>query len=274
MTVLTPSPKKTSERLRKLSETPWYVKMLIYGRSGAGKTYLACTAEKPLVVLSEYNVSIPTLLALHRETGADPDIFEVTSWNDYMDAYKYAAANLSKYKTIVIDGITDLNYRVMREILDTGIAHKAEHDQDILEIGEYNKLHQRTMYAVKLFRDLPIDVVFTALEQDIKKEMITVPMITPKSTALLLPSQFNTVGNLIVKPKGNNNVRELQVHAQLTKEGKNPGGALSQVITSPNLATLIPEARKALQTMAQSSTPEAAAGVSAVTPCDTPCKAF
>lgn len=248
MPVMTISPHKAGARLRSLSETPIYVKALIYGDPGVGKTFLACTAKNPFLILSEWAVARPTLERLKKDRGTDPDTWFVNSMDDFLEAYKYVAANVQKYDTIVVDGVTDLNDRAIAEVLKSSIEsaanRKTAHDPDQLEIGDWGKVANKTLYAVKLLRDLPCDVVMTALVQDIKSEMCVGPMIAPKSAQKRLPAQFSMMGYLVAEHKpGKPSVRKLHLDSTLAYQAKNPGGALPSTVENPDLSVLFPQIR-------------------------------
>lgn len=242
MSVLAVEPLRASERMKSLSETPMYVKMLVYGDSGVGKTWLSCTAPEPLLILSDWAVARPTLERLRRDKGIDPMTIFVNSWDDFMDAYAYAASNVGKYKTVVVDSLTDLNTRAMREVLATATTRRNTHDPDQLEQSDWGKVANRTLYAVELFRDLPCDVVMTALAQEIKNEMFTAPLVAPKSAQKRLPAYFNAVGYLVAEQRpGKPSIRKLHMDLSLTFQAKNPGGALPPMIEEPDLSALFPQ---------------------------------
>lgn len=251
MAVMSVAPKKASEQMRALSDTPIYVKALVYGESGAGKTFLACTAPKPLLILSEWAVARPTLERLRKDRGVDPDTIFVNSWSDFMEAYKYAAGNITKYDTIVVDGLTDLNDRAIEEILAAAVAKTRQgvaHDPDQLEIGDWGKVGNRTLYAVRLFRDLPCNVVMTALAQETKGELFTGPMMSPKGAQRKLTAQFNMVGYLVAEQKpGKPSTRKLHVDMSHTFQAKNPGGALPSMVENPDLGVLFPKVTEFLK---------------------------
>jgi hypothetical protein len=253
MAVLGVSPQKASERLKSLSETPMYVKMLIYGDPGVGKTYAACTAPKPLLILSEWAIARLTLERLRIDKGIDPDTIYVNSWDDFLKAYAYAAANVSKYSTVVVDGLTDLNDRVIEEILKESVMSAASagrrvaHDPDQLEIGDWGKVSNRTLYAMRLFRDLPCHVVMTALAQEVRNEMFTAPLLQPKGALKRAAAHFNTVCYLVTEQKpGKPSTRKLYTDITHSFLAKNPGGALPAAVDDPDLGVLIPQIMNSL----------------------------
>lgn len=245
-TMLTVTPFKASERLKSLSETPIYVKALIYGEAGAGKTWTACTAPKPLLVISEWAMSRLTLERLRQDRGIDPDVIYVTSEDEAIEAYKYAKANADKYESFVLDGITDINDRIMWEVLDEvrGKVSSSgkKHDEEILEEGDWQRVLRRTTYILQLFRDLPGHTIVTALATE--EDMKIIPMIYPKSLRKRLSSQFNMVGYLTVEALGRPGaakvVRKLITEVGVAHQAKSPGGFVPPVVENPDLSKLIP----------------------------------
>lgn len=258
--VMKVTPVKASARLQSLGDTPMYVKALIYGEPGAGKTYLACTAKNPLLILSEWAVARPTLAQLQKERRIDPDTIFVQSWADFEEAYKYAKANADKYDTIIVDSITDLNDRAIEEVLKESVANSVSrqktHDPDQLEIGDWGKVANKTLYAVRLFRDLPCDVIMLALAQEVKGEMFTAPMASPKAVQKKLAANFNMVGYLMAEQQpGKTSVRKLHVDMTHLYQAKNPGGALGATITNPDMAVIINQIKEHLHYVKDNTVP-------------------
>lgn len=233
--VLTP-PKPP--KIKKVSARKVYVKALIYGEPGAGKTYLSCTAPKPLVLLTEPSVSDATMLAVQRDLGVDPDVWEINSWNDLEEAFDYLLSGQHDYETVILDSLTDLYRRVMRLTLEAAIERRSTHDPDVPEQGDWFRVQERIRYMVRMFRDLPMHVVFTALVMDVRNEMRRVPLVQPKSLAEELPAYCNLVGYLGVKEVDGAYVRKLLVEPTDVYAAKNPGGSLPPVVEKPNLATI------------------------------------
>lgn len=254
--VMTVKPNKAIERLMHKGGDPVHFKGLIYADFGVGKTYQLCMAPTPiLLILSEWAVAMPTVNAVKKLRGlkdSDIVVLKVNSWEDYMTAYAYAKANVHNFKTIGVDGLTDINQRAKEEVYADSVAmakrNSKEHIDDALEYGDWNKVGNRTIYGVRLFRDLPCDVLFTALAQDIAKEMVTTILVQPKHLLRLLPSYFNLVGYLTTEHKINKpSIRKLQVEPTVIIQAKNPGSALPPVIENPDMGVIIPQVKKFLE---------------------------
>ncbi|BCV23331.1 ATP-binding protein [Gelria sp. Kuro-4] len=231
------TPPKPS-KIKKVSARKMYVKGLIYGEPGAGKTYLACTAPKPLVLLTEPAVSDSTMLAVKRDLGVDPDVWEILEWNDLEEAFEYLQSAQHPYETVVIDSLTDLYRRVMRLTINNAVEKRPQHDPDVPEKGDWFRVQERVRYIARMFRDLPMHVIFTALVMDIRNEVRRVPLVQPKSLAQELPAYCNLVGYLGVQEINGEYVRKLLVEPTDVYAAKNPGGALPPIVENPNLRAI------------------------------------
>lgn len=137
--------------------------MLIYGEAGVGKTWLAGSASR---VPSMRNV-----LYLDAEAGKstlrehpDVEILPTKRWQDYINIYQALKAGGHNYGTVVLDSLSEIleqcKDQVMVEMkLD---PDNAERDEDIPSIREWGKLQVRLLRLIRLYRDLPMNVIFIA----------------------------------------------------------------------------------------------------------------
>ena len=94
---------KSSARVRKqivpASELPNRFRALIYGRSGAGKTRLASSAPKPLLIdiNEEGTASV--------RNDYDPPVYEVKFWNELTDVYWFLQEGDHNYETVILDAV-------------------------------------------------------------------------------------------------------------------------------------------------------------------------
>jgi len=238
---MTPDATDIRRRIKKISTQIIRPKVLVYANAGVGKSFLLATAPNPLILLTEPEVSMPTLKLVEKMYNLNFDTLDILTWDDLGDAYAMLAAGDHGYDTVCIDSATDLVRRLIERILGDAVAKRATHDPDILEQGDWNKVIEKLRQAIRAFRDLPMAVVMSALVLDIRSEMLKVPMVQPKTFALELPSYFNTVGYMgISTDESGNEVRKLLLSPTDEYVAKNPGGALPSVITNPNLAEMFP----------------------------------
>ena len=78
-------------------EIPSTVKMMIYGQAGMGKSTLALSAPKPLLL--DFDNGVKRINMSHLE---GVDIVQITTWQDVQQVLQ---ENLSAYETIVIDTV-------------------------------------------------------------------------------------------------------------------------------------------------------------------------
>ena len=76
---------------------PTTVKMMIYGQAGMGKSTVALSAPKPLLL--DFDNGVKRMNMAHLE---NIDTVQVTSWNDVQQVLQ---EDLSAYQTIVVDTI-------------------------------------------------------------------------------------------------------------------------------------------------------------------------
>src|SRR5215471_11264469 len=75
----------------------------IYGKSGTGKTTFSATFPKPILQLDIRDQGTDSI-ADHK----DIDLVEIDSWPTFEEVYYFLKENPKKYKTIVVDTITQL----------------------------------------------------------------------------------------------------------------------------------------------------------------------
>ena len=79
---------------------PATVKMMIYGQAGMGKTTLALSAPKPLLL--DFDNGVKRVNMAHLE---NIDTVQVESWSEIQTLLQQQQAELSPYLTIVVDTI-------------------------------------------------------------------------------------------------------------------------------------------------------------------------
>lgn len=245
-----------------LDNVETYVKMLVYGHPGAGKTYLCATAPDPLIIITEGDVSKVTLKKAKKDLGNKIQVVEIKSLDEFEELYNWLeGGGYENYKTICLDGLTEFQKLAAREIIQNNIERAKKikkvtdvalirYSEDVLEEGEWNILTNLTNRIISYLRNLPIDVVMTALVTSIKGEIMDGPYVQPAKLAKSISAQFNTVcylGTKITDDPKNPRVRVLVTDGTQDFIAKNPGGVLPVVIENPNLTEIFEIVRKGLE---------------------------
>jgi hypothetical protein len=230
------------------------VKMLVYGLSGSGKTVLAATMPRPVLIAAE-----PGALALRKANlealfgVGNPSIqynmpiIEIKTTDDLVEAHRWclSSAEAKAFDSIAIDSLSEIGEVVLnnakRQVKDPRQA--------------YNELIEKTEQCVRLFRDLPQKHVYMAAKMHpLKDEMTGVvkygPGMPGSKLGPNLPYFFDEVFRLGVNKDlaSNTSYRFLQTTADLQHEAKDRSGALKEM-EPPHLGIVI---NKIMQQTSQS----------------------
>ena len=229
----------TSPPITTVDESGWYVKGLVYGHPGAGKTYLGATMPKPLVLLTEGDVARPTILRAQRDLGTKIPVWPIRSIRDLEQAYLYLRSGNHEFESVVLDSITDMNRIVMEEVVGAAKARKAEHDPDMLELKDWSRVDQKMRKILRTFRDLVMLVLMLALAGEVMEGVIG-PALYPKGLRTEAAALFNFVAYLgrTKHPETEKEVRVL-IFGDATRQGKNPGGMVDPYVLEPNMGQII-----------------------------------
>lgn len=151
-------------QIREYTPTSHKVKALLYGASGSGKTSFAGTAQDALFLSAEGG-----LLSIADKRVSYVDIH---SFRDLEEALSYLQKNPTKFKTVIIDSISEINDIIMSEI-ERRTGRK-------MQIQDYGELAQKMKSILRRFRDLDMHVLFLGLEKIITDDDGKVIKIAPE----------------------------------------------------------------------------------------------
>ena len=95
--------KDLESRIQPVKLTPKILSMLVYGRSGTGKTTFAGTFPKPLLILDVNEIGTDSISNVE-----GIDVVRVREWSDFEDLYWYIKSKEGYYKTVVIDQVSSM----------------------------------------------------------------------------------------------------------------------------------------------------------------------
>lgn len=192
-------PAKAIIRVRKrivpASKLPKRFRACIYGPSGHGKTRFASTAPKPLLidVNDEGTDSV--------RNDFDPDVYEVKYWQEINEVFWFLQSGDHEYQSVIIDGATGLQSLCMKFVLGDEAARDASRDPDMPSRQIYNKVGELMKTQIINYRNLPMHVIFTALERkkatgdddDEDIEVFSSPQVSP-GVATTLEAAVGMIG--------------------------------------------------------------------------------
>jgi len=190
--------------IRKYKPQGHFVKALVYGPSGSGKTVFGATAPSPIFASAEGG-----LLSIAENQPAYTDI---KSMKDLKELHKFLLTGGHEFETVVIDSISEIN-----EIIKAEIEKRTGRS---LERGDWADLSKQLRDLLRMFRDLPMHVLFIALdhtEKDEEKNTRFVPMLNGKS-ATEVAAVMDIVGYMEVASDGTRSIVTTTQRRYLTKD--------------------------------------------------------
>lgn len=209
------------------------VKLVVYGRSGMGKTMLACTMPNPIILSAESG-----LLSLKRENiervwGKDnPSItyeipvIEIETVQDLIDAEVYLRTDpLGQLFNPVLDSAT--------EIAEQVLANAKKQVKDPRQA--YGELIEQMTRTIKAFRDLPGRHVLLNFKEERSKDegtglTLAGPSMPGQKMGPATPYLTDEVFQLFSgKNQDGTSYRAFRTQPDFTADAKDRSGALDEV---------------------------------------------
>lgn len=182
------------------------LKSLIYGPPGIGKTSTALTlSPKTTLIVSNEGGLLPL-------TGKDFFGIEIEHWKDLTQLWKDLQTDeyKKKYDTIFVDNLSEIGETCKAFIADEkrpavrGKVDKIYEEQlDIKDWSLYSELMKR---FIRMYRDLPYNLIFTCWEDTIQDDqtgaIMHAPLLAGKKLATSLPGYFDEVFRMVIKGEG------------------------------------------------------------------------
>lgn len=152
-----------SQLIKPLKQMTTLIKAVIYGRSGTGKTTFSSSFPKPILFLDIKDDGLASV-----GDTKDCDYVRVEDWESFEELYWFLEKD-TKYKTVVIDTISQLQEMAMTAALDK----KASKSAVIQKKGDWGTMTRREWGDVAAlmktwllnYRDLDKNVVFIAQDR-------------------------------------------------------------------------------------------------------------
>lgn len=151
-----------SSKIVSIQDDEDYVNLMVYGKSGVGKTVLAGSARRVLFLAPEDDGTISA-----KRRGSTADKWRIGDWDDLGEALEYIVENIDeiqdKYDWIAIDSITHMQDLLLRKILDDAVDANPDRDPDIPAIQDHQKWQNMFKRFVLAINALPMNIIWTGL---------------------------------------------------------------------------------------------------------------
>lgn len=151
-----------------------YAKVVLYGPPGSGKTTMGATFPNVLFLSAESG-----LLSVRDQAL---DVWTIDKWEDLEEAFAFLRAGDHKYKSVVIDSLTEVQKK-LHEYIIRKFPGKRRDYEDLMSQSDWGYGIDRMRKMCRSFRDLTMNVVFIALDlTDTSEEETTVkPALSGKT---------------------------------------------------------------------------------------------
>lgn len=166
------------------------INILIYGDPGAGKTYLAGTAQDVPEMQNVHFFNIDGGLMTLASRGGDITATDIHSVDELEREFFKMANHDPEYegvKTVVIDNISELQTLALEEAATREFAVRVKKDKnytiDEIYLEDYGVAGKKLARILRGFRDLPLNVIYLAHKKDkMRKGMNTLEASMPNLT--------------------------------------------------------------------------------------------
>jgi AAA domain-containing protein len=219
--------------------------LMVYGKSGVGKTYLAGSAENVSEMRRVLYIDVEGGIMTLRKDFPNVATVRVKTWQDLQKIYDHLYAGGHGFKTVILDSLTEIQKFNMNEIMRQLVEKKPERDPDVPDLREWGKNLEQIRRFVRAFRDLPMNVIFTALEiekQDKMMRTIRTPSLSGRmagEVAAFLDIVLHYRADEKTNDAGVTEViRVLQSRATASTTAKDRSGLLPPVMVDPTMDQL------------------------------------
>ena len=186
---------------------PTTVKMMIYGQAGMGKTTVALSAPKPLLL--DFDNGVKRVNMAHLE---GVDTVQVESWGEIQKLLQQDVADLAPYQTIIVDTIG--------KMMDFIITHCCGARQP--QIRDWGRINQEFTWFTRALSALNKHIVFVA-HRDTRKEgeeTVFIPALREKSYNSIV-TELDLLGYLEMKSERGVQTRTITFDPTSRNDGKN-----------------------------------------------------
>lgn len=200
---------------------PRNIKGLIYGQAGMGKTTLALSSPKPLLL--DFDNGVKRVNNAH--LGEDVGIVQVNNWAEVLQLINTEREAINDYDTIVVDTVG----KMMDFIISYRCGNRSPKIQDWSNINNDFKMFCATLSSMNK------NILFVA-HRDTRKEgddTVFIPALREKNFAAIV-TELDILGYLEMRSENGVQIRTITFDPTNRSEGKNTC-QLPSIMSVPNI---------------------------------------
>lgn len=200
------------------------VRMLIYGESGSGKTRLACSFPKPLVVDADHGLA---------SVDWSIDSVTITDWDEIADVFVYLNAGNHEYESVILDSLNEIqklgNDNVVKKFPKIRRSYESQ-----MSVSDWGKSLADLDRMLRHFKTLPMHNVWIAqvAPQQFDTDFVT-PQLSGKQTTRNVSRMCDVIGYIYKTTDGNAMSFSSDTHTT-----KDRSGILPQIVEDPTYEQL------------------------------------
>jgi len=225
------------------SEIDKYMKLLVYGPPGVGKTSLAATLDPEHTLF--INIEGGMLSVAGTQARSTEQLRDINDVEEAFHALAHDSEELRWVKVVVLDSATELQTISLEGLVANARKTNRNRNQDDIFLEDYGKSTAQLKRVLRGFRDMERHVIFTALSKDMMvrnskppRLEAVVPALTAKLSASLM-GYMDFVWYMDVAQDGSRGLITKDTSPYKAKtRGHRFSKAIGPYVASPNLSTL------------------------------------
>lgn len=198
---------QVQKKIKDVEQLPMLLSMLVYGRSGTGKTTFAGTWPKPILLLDIKDKGWDSIKSID-----GIKVLPVSDWVEIEQVYWMLNKSDHPFKTVVIDTVTQLQELAKFKVLEDGNKDKTANPTRN-DWGSITGLMKRWIIE---YRELSLHKLFIAQDRTSSEDTEGEDQIIPEVGPAVSPSVASTL-NAAVKVIGNSYIKEVD---KRTRKGR------------------------------------------------------